>query len=86
MESVLLSIAGGLITQIVTWLSLKTKISQTTLSILLPVVFGGIYYVARQYFIDETTRQQIVWFISWSYASGQLFYNFRKQQGRLDKK
>jgi hypothetical protein len=40
MESMLLSIAGGLITQIVTWLSLKTKISQTTLSILLPVVFG----------------------------------------------
>ena len=86
MDIAILSIAGGLITQIVTRLSIKTKISQTTLSILLPVVFGFIYYAIRQYLIDETTRQQIVWFISGSYASWQLFYNFRKQQWRLDKK
>lgn len=81
MEIVIISVLGWLITQFVTRFSMKTKISQTLVSLAIPVILGVIYYVLRQYIIDEATRQEIVWFVSGSYASSQVFYNFRKKQG-----
>lgn len=81
MESIILSVLGWLITQFVTWFSMKTKISQTLVSLAVPIILGAVYYVLRQYVIDDATREEIVWFVSGSYASSQVFYNFRKKQG-----
>jgi hypothetical protein len=38
MEIIIFDLIGGLVSQIITWLSIKTKLSQTAVSIILPIL------------------------------------------------
>ena len=88
MEIIIFDLIGGFISQVITWLSIKTKLSQTAVSIILPIIFWIWYYFVDRYWIQTHSiqRQQIVWIVSGCYASSQLFYNYFKTKWRIPEK
>lgn len=79
MEAILL----WLLVQMITKASEKRKISQTYLSIGLAIILWAGYYVATTYYNMEW--KAVLEWISWVYASSQIFYNIFKKAGLLDK-
>lgn len=77
MEAILL----WLLTQFITKLSEKLKVSQTYVSIGLAFILGVGYYIATNYYQIE--RQQAVEWFAWVYASSQIFYNLFKKLNLL---
>lgn len=76
-----------LLTQLLTRLSEKWKVSQTYIALWLSILLWAWYYIATKYYAVEW--QQVVEFVWWVYASSQVFYNLAKKWGifeKLDKK
>lgn len=72
-----------LLTQLLTRLSEKWKVSQTYVAVWLSIILWAGYYIATKYYSIQ--RQQVVEFIAGVYASSQLIYNLAKKRGILDK-
>lgn len=76
-----------LLTQLLTRLSERWKVSQTYIALWLSILLWAWYYIATKYYSIQW--QQVVEFIWWVYASSQLFYNLAKKWWifeKLDKK
>ena len=71
-----------LLTQLLTRLSEKTKLSQTYIALWLSIILWAWYYVATKYYAIQW--QQILEFVGWVYASSQLFYNLAKKRWILE--
>jgi hypothetical protein len=79
LETVLL----WLLTQLLTRLSEKWKVSQTYIALWLSILLWAWYYVATTYY--DVQWQQLVEVMWWVYASSQLFYNLAKKWWIIDK-
>lgn len=73
----------GLLTQLLTRLSEKWKVSQTYIALGLSIILGAWYYIATKYYSVE--RQQVVEFVAWVYATSQVIYNLAKKRWILEK-
>lgn len=73
-----------LLTQLLTRLSERWKVSQTYIALWLSVVLWAGYYVATTYYAVQW--EQLLQWVTWVYASSQVFYNLAKKRGLLDKK
>lgn len=72
-----------LLTQLLTRLSEKWKVSQTYVAVGLSIILWAWYYVATKYYSIQ--RQQVVEFVWWVYATSQIIYNLAKKRWILDK-
>ena len=72
-----------LLTQLLTRLSERWKVSQTYLALWLSVVLWAWYYVATTYY--SVQWEQLLQWVTWVYASSQVFYNLAKKRWVLDK-
>lgn len=73
----------GILTQLLTRLSERWKVSQTYVAVGLSIVLWAWYYVATKYYSIQ--RQQVVEFVWWVYATSQIIYNLAKKRWILDK-
>lgn len=73
-----------LLTQLLTRLSERWKVSQTYIALGLSVVLWAGYYVATTYY--SVQWEQLLQWVTWVYASSQVFYNLAKKRWLLDKK
>lgn len=73
----------GILTQLLTRLSEKWKVSQTYVAVGLSIILWAWYYVATKYYSIQ--RQQVVEFVWWVYATSQVIYNLAKKRWILDK-
>lgn len=71
------------LTQLLTRLSEKTKLSQTYVAVILSILLWAWYYIATKYY--SVQRQQVLEFVGGVYASSQIIYNLCKKRGILDK-
>jgi hypothetical protein len=69
----------GLLTQLLTRLSERWKVSQTYIAIGLSIILWAWYYIATTYY--NVQRQQLLEFVWWVYASSQIFFNLAKKRG-----
>lgn len=74
----------GLLTQLLTRLSERWKVSQTYIAIWLSIILWAWYYIATTYY--NIQRQQLLEWIGWVYASSQVFYNLAKKRGIINDK
>jgi len=72
-----------LLTQLLTRLSEKWKVSQTYIALWLSIILWAWYYIATKYYSIEW--QKIVEFVGWVYASSQVIYNLTKKWWILEK-
>lgn len=72
-----------LLTQLLTRLSERRKVSQTYIALWLSIVLWAWYYVATKYYAIQW--QQVLEIVWWVYASSQVFYNLAKKRWILDK-
>lgn len=73
----------GLLTQLLTRLSERWKVSQTYVAVGLSIILWAWYYIATKYYSIEW--QKIVEFVWWVYATSQVIYNLAKKRGILEK-
>lgn len=72
----------GLLTQLLTRLSERWKVSQTYIAIWLSIILWAWYYIATTYY--NIQRQQLLEWIGGVYASSQIFYNLAKKRGIIN--
>lgn len=72
-----------LLTQLLTRLSERWKVSQTYIALWLSILFWAWYYVATTYYAVQW--QQVLEVVGWVYASSQVFYNLAKKRWIFDK-
>lgn len=72
-----------LLTQLLTRLSERWKVSQTYIAIWLSILLWAWYYVATTYYAVQW--QQVLEVVGWVYASSQVFYNLAKKRWIFDK-
>lgn len=72
-----------LLTQLLTRLSERRKVSQTYIALWLSIILWAWYYVATTYYAIQW--QQVLEVVWWVYASSQVFYNLAKKRWILDK-
>lgn len=73
----------GILTQLLTRLSEKWKVSQTYVAVGLSIILWAWYYIATKYYSIQ--RQQVVEFVWWVYATSQIIYNLANKRWILDK-
>lgn len=85
METILLTMLGGAVTQLVTRASRKTKLSQTRVAIILSILIWAIMYIGK-ILIDQypVAREWIVAFAGGTYANSQAFYSLWKKYWNLE--
>jgi hypothetical protein len=72
-----------LLTQLLTRLSERWKVSQTYIALWLSILLWALYYVATTYYAVQW--QQVLEVVGWVYASSQVFYNLAKKRWIFDK-
>ena len=72
-----------ILTQLLTRLSEKWKVSQTYVAVGLSIILWAWYYAATKYYSIQ--RQQVVEFVWWVYATSQIIYNLAKKRWIFDK-
>ena len=77
------AILFGLATNVLTRIAGKLGLSKTYAAMILCLIGWIIYYTMITYF--EATWEEIVIFITGSYATSQAIYNLLKKRGILEK-
>lgn len=72
-----------LLTQLLTRLSEKWKVSQTYIALWLSILLWTWYYIATKYYSIEW--QKIIEFVGGVYATSQVIYNLAKKWWILEK-
>lgn len=66
-------ILSWLVVNILTYLSTKTGLSGTVMSVLLSILVGTMYYILTEHY--AVTYQQLALFVWGAYATSQFVYN-----------
>lgn len=76
MEEILCTMLLWLATQLITYLSKKTKLSQTYVAVILSIIFWGLIYILNIY-VDTNSIQvdKLLWYVWWVYSTSQVIFN-----------
>lgn len=70
-------ILSGLLVNLLTFISKKTGLSWTVMSVLLSLFVGTMYYILTEHY--AVTYQQLTMFVAGAYATSQFVYNLLKE-------